>query len=139
VEDGPRDLTLVYTPLHGDGNTSVLEVLDRAGFAAPHVVSEQQHPDPDFPTVAFPNPEEPGAMDLAMALASKVGADRVVANDPAAAHRSARSAAAASSPDSAAVTTDSSSARVWVSGSSAAQARARSRRSVPVCDVMTAR
>src|SRR5688572_4102817 len=57
VEDGPRDLTLVYTPLHGVGNTSVLEVLDRAGFAAPHVVSEQQHPDPDFPTVAFPNPE----------------------------------------------------------------------------------
>ena len=80
--DGPRDLTLVYTPLHGVGNTSVLEVLDRAGFAAPHVVPEQQHPDPDFPTVAFPNPEEPGAMDLAMALASQVGADLVVANDP---------------------------------------------------------
>ena len=80
--DGPRDLTLVYTPLHGVGNTSVLEVLDRAGFAAPHVVPEQQQPDPDFPTVAFPNPEEPGAMDLAMALASQVGADLVVANDP---------------------------------------------------------
>ncbi|MET1061109.1 MAG: phospho-sugar mutase [Nocardioides sp.] len=80
--DGPRDLTLVYTPLHGVGNTSVLEVLDRAGFAAPHVVPEQQHPDPAFPTVAFPNPEEPGAMDLAMALASQVGADLVVANDP---------------------------------------------------------
>ncbi len=60
----------------------MLEVLDRAGFAAPHVVPEQQHPDPDFPTVAFPNPEEPGAMDLAMALASQVGADLVVANDP---------------------------------------------------------
>ena len=82
VEDGPRDLKLVYTPLHGVGNTSVLEVLARAGFPAPHVVSEQQQPDPDFPTVAFPNPEEPGAMDLAMALASQVGADLVVANDP---------------------------------------------------------
>jgi phosphomannomutase len=82
VTDGPRDLTLVYTPLHGVGNDAVLQVLERAGFAAPHVVAEQQHPDPDFPTVAFPNPEEPGAMDLAMALASRVGADLVVANDP---------------------------------------------------------
>jgi phosphomannomutase len=80
--DGPRDLNLVYTPLHGVGNDAVLEVLDRAGFAPPHVVPEQQHPDPDFPTVVFPNPEEPGAMDLAMKLASEVGADLVVANDP---------------------------------------------------------
>ncbi|RYP86226.1 phospho-sugar mutase [Nocardioides guangzhouensis] len=80
--DGPRDLDLVYTPLHGVGNDAVLEVLERAGFAAPHVVPEQQQPDPDFPTVVFPNPEEPGAMDLAMKLADQVGADIVVANDP---------------------------------------------------------
>ena len=80
--DGPRDLETVYTPLHGVGGLSVLQVLETAGFSAPHVVSQQEEPDPDFPTVAFPNPEEPGAMDLAMALASERGADLVVANDP---------------------------------------------------------
>ncbi|MGA9746269.1 MAG: phospho-sugar mutase [Nocardioides sp.] len=79
---GPRELTTVYTPLHGVGGTSVARVLERAGFAAPHVTPAQAEPDPDFPTVAFPNPEEPGAMDLAMALAAEVDADVVVANDP---------------------------------------------------------
>lgn len=82
VEPGPRDLELVYTPLHGVGGTSVVQVLEQAGFRAPHVVSQQEQPDPDFPTVAFPNPEEPGAMDLAMALAAATDADLVVANDP---------------------------------------------------------
>ncbi len=82
VGDGPRDLKTVYTPLHGVGNTSVLSVLERAGFAAPYVVSQQEHPDPEFPTVVFPNPEEPGAMDLAMALAEEKDVDLVVANDP---------------------------------------------------------
>ncbi|WP_372727847.1 phospho-sugar mutase [Nocardioides sp.] len=80
--DGPRDLDIVYTPLHGVGGSSVVQVLETAGFEAPRVVSQQEQPDPDFPTVAFPNPEEPGAMDLAMALAAEVGADIVVANDP---------------------------------------------------------
>ena len=80
--DGPRELTIVYTPLHGVGGTSVIQVLETAGFSAPHVVAEQEQPDPDFPTVAFPNPEEPGAMDLAMALAAAQDADIVVANDP---------------------------------------------------------
>ncbi|MCD4526965.1 phospho-sugar mutase [Nocardioides sp. cx-173] len=80
--DGPRDLNVVYTPLHGVGATSVVQVLETAGFAQPRVVAEQEEPDPDFPTVAFPNPEEPGAMDLAMALAARHGADLVVANDP---------------------------------------------------------
>ena len=80
--DGPRDLRIVYTPLHGVGGTSVQQVLETAGFDAPHVVEQQEQPDPGFPTVAFPNPEEPGAMDLAMALAERVGADVVVANDP---------------------------------------------------------
>ncbi len=79
---GPRDLTLVYTPLHGVGGESVVDALQRAGFAAPHVTPAQADPDPDFPTVAFPNPEEPGAMDLAMQLAAEVDADLVVANDP---------------------------------------------------------
>ncbi|MFC4784229.1 phospho-sugar mutase [Nocardioides sp. MAHUQ-72] len=80
--DGPRDLDIVYTPLHGVGGTSVAQVLETAGFAAPRIVSQQEQPDPDFPTVSFPNPEEPGAMDLAMALAEESGADLVVANDP---------------------------------------------------------
>ncbi|GGO76072.1 phospho-sugar mutase [Nocardioides deserti] len=80
--DGPRDLDIVYTPLHGVGGTAVAQVLESAGFSEPRVVAEQEHPDPDFPTVAFPNPEEPGAMDLAMALAEQHGADLVVANDP---------------------------------------------------------
>ena len=80
--DGPRDLRTVYTPLHGVGGTSVLQVLETAGFDAPQVVEQQELPDPLFPTVAFPNPEEPGAMDLAMALADRVAADLVVANDP---------------------------------------------------------
>jgi phosphomannomutase len=57
-------------------------VLETAGFAAPYVVERQELPDPDFPTVAFPNPEEPGAMDLALALARERDVDLVVANDP---------------------------------------------------------
>ena len=79
---GSRDLVTVYTPLHGVGGEAVADVLARAGFAAPHLTVAQAEPDPDFPTVAFPNPEEPGAMDLAMALAAEVNADVVVANDP---------------------------------------------------------
>ena len=82
AEDGPRDLRIVYTPLHGVGGTTAAQVLETAGFEAPRVVAQQEQPDPDFPTVAFPNPEEPGAMDLAMALAEEHGADIVVANDP---------------------------------------------------------
>jgi phosphomannomutase len=80
--DGPRDLDVVYTPLHGVGGETVNVVLQRAGFPAPHVAPTQAAPDPDFPTVSFPNPEEPGAMDLAMELAGEVSADLVVANDP---------------------------------------------------------
>ena len=82
AQDGPRDLVTVYTPLHGVGGTAVAQALETAGFSAPHVVEQQEQPDPDFPTVVFPNPEEPGAMDLAMALAADKGADIVVANDP---------------------------------------------------------
>lgn len=79
---GPRELVTVYTPLHGVGGETVKVAMERAGFPAPHVAPAQAEPDPDFPTVAFPNPEEPGAMDLAMELAAQVGADLVVANDP---------------------------------------------------------
>ena len=79
---GPRDLGVVYTPLHGVGRDLVVEVLTRAGFPPPTVVPRQGAPDPDFPTVAFPNPEEPGALDLALAQAAAEAADLVVANDP---------------------------------------------------------
>ncbi|HEY1133093.1 MAG TPA: phospho-sugar mutase, partial [Nocardioides sp.] len=80
--DGPRDLRIVYTPLHGVGGVPVRQVLETAGFDEPSVVPEQEEPDETFPTVAFPNPEEPGAMDAAIALAARTGADLVVANDP---------------------------------------------------------
>jgi phosphomannomutase len=80
--EGPRDLGVVYTPLHGVGRDLVVEVLSRAGFPPPQVVPRQGEPDPDFPTVAFPNPEEPGALDLALAQAAAERADLVIANDP---------------------------------------------------------
>ncbi len=80
--DAPRDLRWVYTPLHGVGGAIVDRVVAEAGFPPGSVVSAQAEPDPDFPTVSFPNPEEPGAIDLALAQATAVGADLVVANDP---------------------------------------------------------
>jgi phosphomannomutase len=79
---GPRDLRVVLTPLHGVGGAVVERILRAAGFTDLHVVAEQAEPDPRFPTVAFPNPEEPGAMDLALGLARDVRADLVIANDP---------------------------------------------------------
>ena len=79
---GPRDLRVVLTPLHGVGGELVERVLRTAGFTDLRTVAEQAAPDPDFPTTAFPNPEEEGALDLALALADEVGADVVVANDP---------------------------------------------------------
>jgi phosphomannomutase len=79
---GDPSVDIVYTPLHGVGRDVLLAVFARAGFPAPALVPEQSDPDPDFPTVAFPNPEEPGALDLALALAVERGADVVIANDP---------------------------------------------------------
>lgn len=73
---------VAYTALHGVGGAALLEAFHRAGLAAPHVVAEQQQPDGTFPTVGFPNPEEPGAMDLVIALAASSGARIALANDP---------------------------------------------------------
>ncbi|MCG6496438.1 phospho-sugar mutase [Kitasatospora sp. A2-31] len=81
-EHSPRDLSVVYTPMHGVGRDTLVAAFHRAGFPAPTVVAEQAEPDPDFPTVAFPNPEEPGAMDLAFRTAAATGPDIVIANDP---------------------------------------------------------
>lgn len=82
AEPGPTDLRIVLTPLHGVGGTLAEDVLRQAGFTDLHHVAEQFEPDPAFPTVAFPNPEEKGAIDLALALADEVDADLVLANDP---------------------------------------------------------
>ncbi len=76
------DLSVVLTPLHGVGGAVAQRVLAEAGFTDVLVVPEQEQPDPAFPTVAFPNPEEPGAIDLALGLASDRGADLVIALDP---------------------------------------------------------
>ena len=79
---GHREVSVAYTPLHGVGLETVLAAFARAGFAPPAVVTQQAEPDPDFPTVAFPNPEEPGALDLLLALSATTGADVAIASDP---------------------------------------------------------
>lgn len=78
----PENLKIVYSAMHGVGKETLEEVFAAAGFSAPILVAEQAEPDPDFPTVAFPNPEEPGAIDLSLAKAREVSADLVIANDP---------------------------------------------------------
>jgi phosphomannomutase len=82
IPAGPRDLKVVYTPVHGVGLRVFRELWERAGFPPPIVVAEQAEPDPDFPTAPFPNPEEPGVLDLALELARRKHADIVIANDP---------------------------------------------------------
>lgn len=80
--DAPRELNWVYTPLHGVGGAVVHRVIAESGFDPAEVVAPQAEPDPDFPGLPFPNPEEPGVVDLALELARTVGAEIVVANDP---------------------------------------------------------
>ena len=82
TSDGKDLVEIVYTPLHGVGGALAVKALRERGFSRLHVVQEQFEPDPDFPTVRFPNPEEAGAMDLAIALAQRTGANLVLANDP---------------------------------------------------------
>ncbi|MFE6889024.1 phospho-sugar mutase [Streptomyces sp. NPDC057694] len=80
----PRTARAVYTAMHGVGKDTLLAAFARAGFPEPVLVPEQAEPDPDFPTVAFPNPEEPGAMDLSFATAGSLAEapDLIIANDP---------------------------------------------------------
>jgi phosphomannomutase len=78
----PQPLRFVYTAMHGVGWETARRVFLAAGLPEPIPVAEQQEPDPDFPTVSFPNPEEPGAMDLAFAAAAAADAHLVIANDP---------------------------------------------------------
>jgi len=78
----PGTLKIVYTAMHGVGTETLQRVFHSAGFPSPILVDAQSAPDPDFPTVAFPNPEEPGAIDLALDTARAFDADLVIANDP---------------------------------------------------------
>ena len=78
----PGSLRIVYTAMHGVGTETLQRVFHKAGFTSPILVEAQAAPDPDFPTVAFPNPEEPGAIDLALETARSFDADLVIANDP---------------------------------------------------------
>ena len=82
IAPNPGDIKIVYTAMHGVGTEIAQRVFNHAGFATLILVDEQCTPDPDFPTVAFPNPEEPGAIDLALKKARDFGADLVIANDP---------------------------------------------------------
>ena len=82
LADSPGTLKIVYTAMHGVGTETLQSVFHKAGFLSPILVESQAAPDPDFPTVAFPNPEEPGAIDLALETAQAFDADLVIANDP---------------------------------------------------------
>lgn len=82
LEGSPRDVRIVHTAMHGVGHETAMAAFARVGFGEVHPVPKQADPDPDFPTVAFPNPEEKGAIDLALELARTVEADVVIANDP---------------------------------------------------------
>ena len=75
-------IKVVYSAMHGVGSETIEATFKAAGFPPIEFVEEQRHPDPDFPTVQFPNPEEPGAIDLSLAQARRVDADIVIANDP---------------------------------------------------------
>ncbi|MEO0495197.1 MAG: deoxyribose-phosphate aldolase [Actinomycetota bacterium] len=79
---GSRPLTVAHTALHGVGDATLTAAFEQAGFAPPHRVDSQAEPDPDFPSAAFPNPEEPGTLDDLLALAASVDADLAIANDP---------------------------------------------------------
>jgi len=82
IKQNSSDLKIVFTSLHGTGITLIPKLLDKMGFADIHIVESQKNPDPDFPTVVSPNPEESAALKLALADAKKIGADLILATDP---------------------------------------------------------
>ncbi len=82
VREYGKNLKIVYTPLHGSGNSAVQRILDELGFENVYIVKEQELPDGNFPTVSYPNPEDPKAFELALELAKKVDADIILATDP---------------------------------------------------------
>ena len=82
IQEMQKDIKIVYTPLHGTGNIPVQRILKEIGFENVYIVKEQEKPDGTFPTVSYPNPEDPKAFELALKLAKKVDADIVLANDP---------------------------------------------------------
>lgn len=82
IQKVSKDIKIVYTPLHGTGNVPVRRVLQELGFANVYIVPEQEKPDGDFPTVSYPNPEDPNAFKLALELAKRVDADIILATDP---------------------------------------------------------
>ena len=82
IKEMQKEIKVVYTPLHGTGGMLVERILKEIGFENVYVVKEQEKPDGKFPTVSYPNPEDPKAFELAMKLAKEVDADIVLANDP---------------------------------------------------------
>jgi len=82
LDEVAKDIKIVYTPLHGTGNLLVRRILKELGFEQVFVVPEQELPDGDFPTVSYPNPEDPKAFTLALKLAKEKDADLVLATDP---------------------------------------------------------
>lgn len=82
VKSEGKDFTVVFTPIHGSGNIPVRRILKEIGFLNVHVVKEQELPDGNFPTVSYPNPEDPKVFELALKLAKEKNADVVMATDP---------------------------------------------------------
>ena len=82
IKKQANNLKIVYTPLHGTGKKLATRILDELGFANVYIVKEQAEPNGDFPTVKYPNPEDPASFELALKLAKEVDADIVIANDP---------------------------------------------------------
>lgn len=82
IDENQKNIKIVYTPLHGTGNALVQTILKELGFENVYTVKEQEKPDGNFPTVSYPNPEDPKAFQLALELAKQKEADIILANDP---------------------------------------------------------